>query len=218
MDPATIAALAAAIQSVTGVLKGFNFTGTPHLSWEQAFEQAKVLTNPLVEVWISKHGLSLQSVSKANRAFVEYMNSRRGQASWSREAGAMADGQTSDAANYLTAGNNPKKALDILMWRWVMFCLLNYDARRPDDFKIQFRDRTIELFGIDVEAYGDMPIAADLSKTFTGVVDAVGGFFKNLLGGSPSTGSGSMVSGNTGQLLMAFLLLGVVIYFVTRKN
>lgn len=209
MEPVTTTI--AVISAVSSILKGVNFTKTAHLTFDQAAPQARALRPAFVEAWAAKYGMSGKSINAQAQRVMEFLNARRSEKSWQIMSGTIAD----DIQNaiYQYSIENPTQLINYVIEVWCLYCLMNYDASRPDDFSFQFVARTKEVFGIDLSQPSAAPGSSNSSSMSTGsAIDTIANGIKTLFGGDTSTGSSQNIAG-TG-LSQSSLLIGLGLIFV----
>jgi hypothetical protein len=211
--------------SIIKAISGVNFTKTPHLPWDKANEVAVSLKQPLADLFIDKYGSTKSAASKSAELLIKHLIPRWNAASWGIEAEPISNVVASEKATFEGSNfggySNVEFIRDVVMWRFAIYVALNYDSRRPQEFKDLLSQNAHQAFGfyVDTSGLGSGGATDGVSETLAGV----GGFFEkifggigSIFGGSSSPGSGG-ATGNTMQIVLAFILLGAVIWFVTKK-
>lgn len=214
-EPTTVAIV---ITTIADLLKGATFTKTPHLSWTQSNDLANQLKKPMAQAFANKHGSDLSTVSKYHNIFVSYLDVQAGQKSWNIEAYTIAKDSIADAQNYLFGSDqNAEHYLDIMMWRWVMYVAMNYDSRRPNEFKTELQSRTITVFDFDplVTSTDQNSIPDNVNSFIKGIFSGLG----SLFGGNTTTSDGQQVTKagmNAGQIILGVGLIFGIFYFYKK--
>jgi len=204
IEPVTTAAtVITIISTVTQLLKGTNFTSTQHLTFDQAAEQARAIRPSFVAQWIAEKGLTEKTVSEQAIRLVNYLRARDGQASWAIMSGTIANDVQNGIAQY--AYSNPTQLINYASEVWILFCLMNYDAKRPDDFSQQIVYRTKEVFAMDISQPSQAG-AASAGKNINGAIDSLFDGVKTLFGLNTDPASGGSQGG--GGISQTTMLIG----------
>lgn len=215
MEPVTTTI--AVISAISSVLKGVSFTKTAHLTFDQAAEQARKLRPSVVETWGAKYGLTGKNINAQAQRVMEYLNARSADKSWQIMSGTIA--RDIQNAIYQYGIENPTQLIHYVTEVWCLYCLMNYDAARPDDFAQQFVARTKEVFGIDLSQPANSPAnQSSSSMTTGGAIETLLNGVKTLFGGDTSTGSTQSAAGGFSQSsFMIILALIFVLLLIFKK-
>ena len=208
----------AVITAVTSILKGVNFTRTPHLSFDMAAQQAESIRPAFAAQFIKEKGISEKTISEQAIKVVNYLRARNGQQSWQINSGTFAN----DIQNAIARGDyrsNPENFVQYVSNVWLIYVLMNYDAKRPDDFAEQLVARTREVWGIDLSKPSATTTAGAVKQTVTGAIDTLVGGVKTLFGVEDATAAdGTQSQGISQSTILLGLGLVLLLIFIFRSK
>lgn len=211
-----ITATVAVIAAVTGILKGIRFTGTPHLSFDDAAEQARNIRPAFVAQWKAENGSTGKAILDQALKVKNYFDARAAGQSWQIMAGTLSRDLQNGIG--LWSIENPTQLLNYCAEIWLTYCLMNYDAARPDDFSAQLVARTKEVFKMDLSAPAKPKSILSNADGTGGAIGNIINEIKDFFSNDDEQGGGSNGGGgisNTKILLIA--AAGLAVFLIIKK-